>query len=64
MIVVVCDNGGFGVINRLQTGMGVPGFNNLLKDARVLNKDNPLHVDFVAHAPLMGAEARYCESSR
>ena len=28
MIVVVCDNGGFGVINRLQTGMGVPGFNN------------------------------------
>ncbi len=31
MIVVVCDNGGFGVINRLQTGMGVPGFNNLLR---------------------------------
>jgi 3D-(3,5/4)-trihydroxycyclohexane-1,2-dione acylhydrolase (decyclizing) len=62
MIVVVCDNGGFGVINRLQTGMGVPGFNNLLKDARVKNKENPLHVDFVAHARSMGAEARYCES--
>ena len=62
MIVVVCDNGGFGVINRLQTGMGVPGFNNLLKDSRVLNKDNPLHVDFASHARAMGAEARFCES--
>ncbi|SMX41102.1 3D-(3,5/4)-trihydroxycyclohexane-1,2-dione acylhydrolase (decyclizing) [Maliponia aquimaris] len=62
MIVVVCDNGGFGVINRLQTGMGVPGFNNLLKDARIQNKSSPLHVDFVAHARAMGAEARFCES--
>lgn len=62
MIVVVCDNGGFGVINRLQTGMGVPGFNNLLKDSRVLNRDNPLHVDFTAHARAMGAEARHCDS--
>lgn len=61
MIVVVCDNGGFGVINRLQTSMGVPGFNNLLKDSRILNKDNPLHVDFVAHARAMGAEARHCK---
>ncbi len=62
MIVVVCDNGGFGVINRLQTNMGVPGFNNLLKDSRILNKDDPLHVDFAAHARAMGAEARHCTS--
>ncbi len=62
MIVVVCDNGGFGVINRLQTGMGVPGFNNLLKDARIKNREEPLHVDFAAHAKAMGAEARHCES--
>lgn len=62
MIVVVCDNGGFGVINRLQTNNGIPGFNNLLKDSRVLNKDNPLHVDFVKHAEAMGAYARRCES--
>lgn len=62
MIVVLCDNGGFGVINRLQTGMGIPGFNNLLKDARIRNKDKPLHVDFAAHAIAMGAEARHCES--
>ena len=31
MIVVVCDNGGFAVINRLQQFKGVPGFNNLLE---------------------------------
>jgi 3D-(3,5/4)-trihydroxycyclohexane-1,2-dione acylhydrolase (decyclizing) len=62
MIVVVCDNGGFGVINRLQTGMGVPGFNNLLKDSRILNKNNPLHVDFAQHAASMGALSRHCSS--
>ncbi len=62
MIVVVCDNGGFGVINRLQTGMGVPGFNNLLKDARVRDPENLPHVDFAAHARAMGAEARHCDS--
>lgn len=62
MIVVVCDNGGFGVINRLQTNMGVPGFNNLLKDSRVLDKANVRHVDFAAHARAMGAEARHCKS--
>jgi 3D-(3,5/4)-trihydroxycyclohexane-1,2-dione acylhydrolase (decyclizing) len=62
MIVVVCDNGGFGVINRLQTGMGVPGFNNLLKDSRVKNKDSPLRVDFAKHAEAMGALSRHCES--
>ena len=62
MIVIVCDNGGFAVINRLQTGLGVPGFNNLLKDARIKNKDNPPHVDFAKHAEAMGALARHCES--
>ena len=62
MIVVVCDNGGYGVINRLQTGMGIPGFNNLLKDARVQRRDDPPHVDFAAHARAMGAEARHCDS--
>lgn len=60
MIIVVCDNGGFGVINRLQTNMGVPGFNNLLKDSRVINKADPLHVDFVKHAEAMGALGRQC----
>ena len=61
MIVVVCDNGGFAVINRLQTNMGGAGFNNLLADCRVADKDNIPHVDFTAHAKAMGAYARHCE---
>jgi 3D-(3,5/4)-trihydroxycyclohexane-1,2-dione acylhydrolase (decyclizing) len=62
MIVVVCDNGGFAVINRLQQAKGVPGFNNLLIDCRVQNRGAPLHVDFAKHAESMGAAARHCES--
>ncbi|WP_172330113.1 3D-(3,5/4)-trihydroxycyclohexane-1,2-dione acylhydrolase (decyclizing) [Mangrovicoccus sp. HB161399] len=62
MIVVVCDNGGYAVINRLQQFKGVPGFNNLLTDCRVQNRENPLHVDFAKHAEAMGAKARHCES--
>ena len=62
MIVVVCDNGGFAVINRLQTGMGGAGFNNLLKDSRVVDPANIRHVDFAKHAEAMGAEARHVES--
>ncbi|MGB4881163.1 MAG: 3D-(3,5/4)-trihydroxycyclohexane-1,2-dione acylhydrolase (decyclizing) [Thiolinea sp.] len=55
MIIVVCDNGGYAVINRLQTFKGVPEFNNLLKDCRV---QQPFAVDFVKHAEAMGALAR------
>jgi 3D-(3,5/4)-trihydroxycyclohexane-1,2-dione acylhydrolase (decyclizing) len=62
MIVVVCDNGGFAVINRLQQFKGVPGFNNLLSDCRIKNRDNPLHVDFARHAEAMGASARHVGS--
>lgn len=58
-ILVVCDNGGYGVINRLQNAKGTPGFNNLLKDCRVID---PFPVDFVKHAESMGALARSCES--
>ena len=62
MIVVVCDNGGYAVINRLQQFKGTPGFNNLLKDCRVKGDGEPQHVDFAGHARAMGAEARHCES--
>ncbi len=62
MIVVVCDNGGFAVINRLQTSMGLPGFNNLLRDIRGANGREPPHVDFAKHAESMGALARHCGS--
>ncbi|MHA1157438.1 MAG: 3D-(3,5/4)-trihydroxycyclohexane-1,2-dione acylhydrolase (decyclizing) [Alphaproteobacteria bacterium] len=59
MIVVLCDNGGFGVINRLQNFKGSASFNNLIKDARV---KEPFSVDFAAHAQSMGAAARTVES--
>jgi len=62
MIVVVCDNGGYAVIDRLQQFKGVPGFNNLLTDCRIRDRAAPLHVDFAAHAASMGAAARHCQS--
>jgi 3D-(3,5/4)-trihydroxycyclohexane-1,2-dione acylhydrolase (decyclizing) len=54
MIVVVCDNGGYAVISRLQQFKGVPGFNNLLKDCRDHRQGQPLHVDFAKHAEVHG----------
>jgi 3D-(3,5/4)-trihydroxycyclohexane-1,2-dione acylhydrolase (decyclizing) len=62
MVVIVCDNGGYAVINRLQTFKGVPGFNNLLADCRIRAPEAPPHVDFAKHAEAMGAKARRCES--
>ena len=53
MIVIVCDNGGFAVINRLQTGMGGEPYNNLIKDNPTVV--NPVAVDFAKHAEAMGA---------
>ncbi|MEZ5097926.1 MAG: hypothetical protein R2731_18725 [Nocardioides sp.] len=32
-VAVVCDNAGFAVIHRLQTGQGAEGFNNMLADS-------------------------------
>ena len=62
MIVIVCDNGGHAVINRLQEFKGSPGFNCLYKDCRIADPDNFPRVDWAAHARAMGAEARHCES--
>ena len=59
MIVVVCDNGGFAVIDRLQTGKGGASFNNLIRDCRV---KEPFAVDFARHAEAMGALARHVTS--
>jgi len=58
-ILIICDNGGYGVINRLQNAKGTPGFNNLIRDCKVVR---PFPVDFVRHAESMGALARRCES--
>ncbi len=52
MIVLVCDNGGFAVINRLQIGQGGEPFNNLLVDCRLAGE--VVEVDFAAHAAAMG----------
>jgi 3D-(3,5/4)-trihydroxycyclohexane-1,2-dione acylhydrolase (decyclizing) len=53
-VAVVCDNGGYAVIHRLQTNQGAEGFNNLLDDARGPGAEAGLRVDFVAHARSLG----------
>jgi len=60
MIVIVCDNGGYAVINRLQTGQGGKPFNNLLADTRLAG--DVVEVDFVGHAEAMGAKAESVDS--
>jgi 3D-(3,5/4)-trihydroxycyclohexane-1,2-dione acylhydrolase (decyclizing) len=54
VIFIVCDNGGFAVINRLQVNTGGAEFNNLLKSTR---HERLFGVDFVKHAESMGAIA-------
>jgi 3D-(3,5/4)-trihydroxycyclohexane-1,2-dione acylhydrolase (decyclizing) len=56
MIVVLCDNGGYAVIDRLQVGQGGDPFNNLLRDVRAPGAE--VAVDFAAHATAMGCAAR------
>ena len=59
MIVVVCDNGGFAIINRLQNFKGGESFNNLISDCRV---KEPFSVDFARNAESQGALGRNVES--
>ena len=59
MILVVCDNGGFAVINRLQNGKGSASFNNLIRDCRIKES---VAVDFASHAASMGALSRTVNS--
>lgn len=55
LTIVVCDNGGFAVINKLQLNTGNAPFNNLIADCNI--ETPPFAVDFVAHARAMGAAA-------
>ena len=55
MIVVVCDNGGFAVINKLQNNTGNESYNNLIAACKLAVE--PFAVDFEAHARAMGANA-------
>ncbi|WP_299614654.1 3D-(3,5/4)-trihydroxycyclohexane-1,2-dione acylhydrolase (decyclizing) [uncultured Tateyamaria sp.] len=60
MIVLVLDNGGFAVINKLQNNTGNESFNNLLSDAPTI--PDAFAVDFEAHAASMGATAETVEN--
>ncbi len=53
LIIIVCDNGGFAVINKLQNNTGNTSFNNLIADCNI--EVEPFAVDFAAHAATMGA---------
>ena len=55
LIILVLDNGGFAVINKLQNNTGQVSFNNLIADCPTVAA--PFAVDFEAHARAMGARA-------
>ena len=59
LIVVVMDNGGFAVINRLQNAKGSKSFSNLIADSRIKEL---VEVDFARHAESMGAIAETVHS--
>jgi 3D-(3,5/4)-trihydroxycyclohexane-1,2-dione acylhydrolase (decyclizing) len=54
LIVVVCDNGGYAVIERLQVAQGGAPFNNMWETSRVARQ---VRVDFAAHARALGCAA-------
>jgi len=55
LIVLVLDNGGFAVINKLQNNTGHASFNNLIADTPTAT--HPFAIDFESHARAMGAIA-------
>jgi 3D-(3,5/4)-trihydroxycyclohexane-1,2-dione acylhydrolase (decyclizing) len=58
MIVIVCDNAGFAVINKLQKNTGNDAFNNQLRDCTTVRKQTELpRVDFAKHAESLGAHS-------
>lgn len=55
LIILVLDNGGFAVINKLQNNTGNESYNTLIADTPTAI--SPFTVDFEAHAAAMGAHA-------
>jgi 3D-(3,5/4)-trihydroxycyclohexane-1,2-dione acylhydrolase (decyclizing) len=53
LIVILCDNGGYSVIHRLQVGQGGAAYNNMLEDVRPGDPG----VDFASHARSLGCDA-------
>ena len=56
LIIIVCDNGGFAVIDKLQRSTGNVSFNNQIADCDWAAA--PFAVDFTMHARSMGARSR------
>ncbi|MEM9205169.1 MAG: 3D-(3,5/4)-trihydroxycyclohexane-1,2-dione acylhydrolase (decyclizing) [Pseudomonadota bacterium] len=61
LIILVLDNGGFAVINKLQNNTGNESFNNLFTDCPTVPE--AFGVDFMAHAAAMGANAEYAKDA-
>lgn len=61
LIILVLDNGGFAVINKLQNNTGNESFNNLFADCPTIAA--PFATDFVQHAASMGALAERAENA-
>lgn len=59
VIFIVCDNGGFAVINRLQVNSGGAEFNNLYASSR---RARDARVDFLQHITAMGAAGEVVRS--
>ena len=59
LIIVVCDNGGHAVINRLQLFKGGKEFNCLFESSKA---PNLVKVDFAKHAESMGAKSEHVNS--
>ncbi len=60
LIILVLDNGGFAVINKLQNNTGNESFNNLIADCPTV--PDPFAVDFEAHARSLGALSETVET--
>jgi 3D-(3,5/4)-trihydroxycyclohexane-1,2-dione acylhydrolase (decyclizing) len=58
LIAVLCDNGGYAVIERLQVGQGGASFNNMFETIG----PNRVEVDWIAHARALGCEGERVES--
>ena len=59
LILIVCDNAGFAVIDRLQVGQGGKSFNNMFLTSKI---ERFVPVDFVQHAQSLGAVAERVQS--
>lgn len=59
LTLILCDNGGYAVISRLQSGNGAASFRTMINE----NPGAP-RVDFLAHASSMGAETYRVTSIR